>query len=163
MRHLAKLFLGAIALAILSGVIGLRAQDTSVRAPIYDAQGRMELPRDYRSWVYLTSGIDMSYSDTPVSPGMSAFDNVFVNREAYESFQRTGRWPDKTVLILEGRSAEQAGSINKSGRFQTGIVRVEAHVKDAARFNGGWAFFAFQGQAPAPIIPKTANCYSCHQ
>jgi len=73
-----------------------------------------------------------------------------VNREAYEAFQKTGRWPDKTVLVLEGRSAEQAGSINKSGRFQTGIVRVEVHVKDAARFNGGWAFFAFQGQAPAP-------------
>jgi hypothetical protein len=39
----------------------------------------------------------------------------------------------------------------------------EAHVKDTARFPGGWAFFAFSSMAPAPQIPTTAECYSCHQ
>ncbi|MGH9413227.1 MAG: cytochrome P460 family protein [Terriglobales bacterium] len=34
-------------------------------------------------------------------------------------------------------------------------------VKDAAR--GGWAFYQFDGAAPAKMVPKGANCYSCHR
>ena len=41
-------------------------------------------------------------------------------------------------------------------------MRTEVHLKDAARFEGGWAFFAFSDETPAAMIPKTANCYSCH-
>jgi hypothetical protein len=37
----------------------------------------------------------------------------------------------------------------------------EAHVKDGAR--GGWAFFGFDGDKPAQMIPTSASCYSCHQ
>ena len=47
------------------------------------------------------------------------FDNVFVNPEAYKTFVETGTWPDKTMLVLEGRDAhESKGSINKAGNFQ---------------------------------------------
>ena len=65
---------------------------------------------NYREWIYLTSGIDMSY--TPMSAGMqdhSMFDNVFVNPEAYRSFLATGTWPDKTVMVLEVREALSQG------------------------------------------------------
>ena len=40
---------------------------------------------------------------------------------------------------------------------------MEVHVKDTARFPGGWAFFSFDdGAAPAKPIPVTEACYSCH-
>ncbi len=61
----------------------------------------------------------MSY--TPKPAGMedhSMFDNVFVNPEAYRSFQETGTWPDKTVMVLEAREAGSKGSINQQGIFR---------------------------------------------
>ena len=82
--------------------------------PTYTAEGRLLFPANYREWIYLTSGIDMSYSP---NAGMdhSMFDNVFVNPDAYKSFLQTGTWPDKTMLVLEVRTAGTKASINKSG------------------------------------------------
>jgi Cytochrome P460 len=89
---------------------------------------------------------------------------VFVSREAYRVFQATGRWPDKTVLVLEVRAAESRGSINQGGHYQSELAGMEIHVKDEKRFPGGWAFFEFEeGDAPARMVPRTARCYSCHE
>jgi hypothetical protein len=118
----------------------------------------------YREWVFLSSGVDMSYSDGAAMADAQEFDNVFAPPAAYAAFKRTGVWPDQTMLVLENRMAKSKGSINRQGLFQTGeVMGLEAHVKDTARFKGGWAFFAMQGDAPAKQIPYTAECYSCHQ
>jgi hypothetical protein len=129
--------------------------------PVYTADGRLNFPAAYRTWVFLSSGLDMSYSPFAV-PGSHSFTNVFVNPGAWLEFQKTGTWPDKAMLVLEVRHGEQNGSINKNGQFQTDIVQTEVHLKDAAR--GGWAFYGFRDQAaPAATIARTAECYSCHQ
>jgi hypothetical protein len=147
---------------VLCVVPGAEAQPASPASPAYTADGRLEFPKTYRTWVYLSSGLDMSY--LPSTAGrMSTFGNVFVNPVSHESFLKTGTWPDKTVLVLEIRRAEENGSINKSGRFQSDSLRTEIHVKDTARFGGGWAFFAYSDETPAQMIPRSANCYSCHQ
>ncbi len=39
---------------------------------------------------------------------------------------------------------------------------LEVHVKDAARFEGGWAFFQFDGKGNGKLMPQTEDCYSCH-
>ena len=153
--------LGAIGLMTLGAAATSSAQAPT--APTYTADGKLEFPKTYRTWVYLTSGMDMSYVEGPQNTGASMFDNVFVNPEAWASFQKTGTWPDKTVLVLEVRAGQQNGSINKRGRFQTDRVGAEIHVKDAARFKGGWAFFAFDGEKPGQLLPTSAACYSCHQ
>ncbi len=58
---------------------------------------------------------------------------------------------------------ERKGSINKSGNFQGAhVVGLEVHVKDRARFADQWAFFEFENDAPAKVIPRSAECYSCH-
>ena len=91
------------------------------------------------------------------------FTNVFVNPEAYRAFMKTGTWPDKTMLVLEGRRADTTAVINKSGQYQGSVVTgVEAHVKDEKRFPGKWAFFAFDNQESGKMIPTTSACYSCH-
>lgn len=141
--------------------VSLRAQPVTATAPAYTADGRLEFPKTYRKWVYLSSGLDMSYLPDSFR-AMSTFGNVFVNPEAYDAFVASGTWPDKTVLVLEVRRAEQNASINRGGRSQGEHVRTEVHLKDAARFEGGWAFFAFANEMPATMIPRTANCYSCH-
>ena len=134
----------------------------SAYAPSYTKEGDLVPPLQYREWIYLTTGLDMSY--TPKSdPSMSMFDNVFVNPEAYRSFLATGTWPDKTVMVLESRGASSKGSINKSGHFQSGgLMGLEIHVKDEARFPGKWAFFDVASESKATLFPKTATCYSCH-
>ena len=142
------------------------AMAASSAAPAYTSAGDLLPPTNYRQWVYLTSGIDMSYS--PKSEGMedhSTFDNLFVNPEAYRSFLETGTWPDKTVMVLEAREARSKGSINKQGHFQAGAAMgLEVHVKDEARFPGKWAFFSFDSpEKNGTLIPQGAPCYSCHQ
>ncbi len=133
-------------------------------APHYDPAGRLIMPVNYREWVFLSSGVDMSYSAAPAMQGAHMFDNVFVPRAAYDFFLRTGVWPDKTVLVLENRGAASKGSINRLGLFQTGeVMGLEAHVKDTARFDGGWAFFSFDDARPAARIATTAACYACHR
>ena len=95
---------------------------------------------------------------------MHMLDNVFVDPGAYKVFLQTGTWPDRTILIKENRMAESAGTLSKSGRFQTGVMNLEIHLKDETRFPGKWAFFvSSDGKAPAVLMPQSANCYSCHQ
>lgn len=135
----------------------------SANSPVYTPEGNLRFPTQYREWVYLTSGVDMSYSPN-MDMGHSMFDNVFVNPEAYKSFLQTGTWPDKTMLVLEARMAGTKGSINKTGHFQTGeIIGREVHVKDEARFPGKWAFFNAEDGVTGKLLPREMDCYSCHE
>ncbi len=77
--------------------------------------------------------------------------------------QKAGTWPDKTVLVLEGRRAQGKGSINQQGNYQGPVMAIEVHVKDEARFPGQWGFFGFgDGGKTAKMIPTSTDCYSCH-
>jgi cytochrome P460 len=134
------------------------------QTPSYTTDGQLVFPAKYREWIYLTSGVDMSYSPNAMAMGHSMFDNVFVNPDAYRSFLETGTWPDKTMLVLEVRVAGTNASINKGGHFQTNdLMGREVHVKDDARFPGKWAFFGFDESDTAKMVPKEAACYSCHE
>ncbi len=129
----------------------------------YTAAGELIVPADYRDWVFLTSGVNMNYSDAPTGMGHEMVDNVFVDPKAWQAFKATGRWPDGTVMVKEGRVGTSKGSINKSGIFQTeDRFDLEVHVKDSKRFKGGWAFFVNTNDKPAKPLPHDAACYSCH-
>jgi hypothetical protein len=161
--------LGLISAAAIIAALGLAAvsrAEAPAGSPRFTADGKMEFPKDYRTWVYLTTGMDMSYSEgASGNPDNHIFDSVFVNREAYDAFQKTGHWPDKTVMVLEVRRGATKGSINKRGQFQTDRLGAEVHVKDEARFKstGGWAFFGFNNETPAPITLPGAGCITCHE
>src|SRR5260370_40744682 len=79
-------------------------QENSPNSPVYTSDGNLKFPIQYREWVYVTSGIDMSYSAN-ASIDRSMFDNVFVNAEAYKAFVRTVNWPDTTRLYPAVRNA----------------------------------------------------------
>jgi hypothetical protein len=130
--------------------------------PTYTKEGDLVPPLQYREWVYLTSGLDMSYTAKSDSD-KSTFDNLFVNPEAYQAFLASGTWPDKTVMVLESRAAQSKGSINQTGHYQSGAVMgLEVHIKDESRFPGKWAFFDVANETRATLIPQQATCYSCH-
>ena len=129
-------------------------------APAYTTDGSLVAPTNYREWIFLTSGIDMSYFSTK-DPDHHMFDNVFVNPTSYRAFLATGTWPDGTTFMLENRGAANPISINKRGRTQTTeVMGNEIHVKD----HGKWLFYdQAAGAGTAKVFAPTANCYSCHE
>jgi hypothetical protein len=132
--------------------------------PEFNKDGKLVRPKNYREWIYLSSGLGMTYSDpgTAQNPNPN-FDNVFVEPSAYRQFVETGRWPDKTIFVLEIRKSVSKGSINQGGRFQSEIAAVEASVKDVKRFDDGWGYFGFNGSAAtASEFGAAAGCNACH-
>ena len=122
MSRISRITLAALCLltAVVAIPVAFRtpipAMAATTTTPTYDKDGKMLPPTNYREWIYLTSGIDMSYAAQPAGappPAHSTFDNVFVNPESYRAFLATGTWPDKTIMVLEARGAENPISINK--------------------------------------------------
>jgi hypothetical protein len=133
-------------------------------APAYTPDGLLLRPANYREWIFLSSGLDMSYSPLATNPGTSTFNNVFADPESYRAFQQTGHWPDGTTLVLELRAAGHAEPPLRHGQYQTpGIIGMEVHVRDTARFKTGWAFFSFDAAGPGQKIADGAGCETCHQ
>jgi hypothetical protein len=157
------LFASAILMACLS--FWLRGEaPVSPDGPRFTADNRLFRPANYREWIWLSSGLGMSYrphaEEAVENP---PFDNVFVTPGAYRSFLEKGTWPDKTMFVLEARSSVAKGSINQRGHFQSAFLGMEAEVKDERRFPGKWAFFDFShSEDSAKPIPFSAACYSCH-
>ncbi len=132
-------------------------------APQFGPDKRLQLPANYREWVWLSSGLGMNYGPIGANEENPSFDNVFVSPASYRAFLETGTWPEGTMFILENRASASKGSINKSGHYQGDLVAIEAEVKDSKRFPGKWAFFGFGASGTnAAQIPTTASCYGCH-
>ena len=170
-----KKFAVGIALAAFASVAYLSAQApaqsgaSATDGARFGADGKLQRPADYRGeWVYLSSGLGMTYGPTQPGAGEARFfDNVFVNRQSYKQFMATGRWPDKTMFVLEIRGSEQKASINNGGATQgTTVLGLEAAVKDT-RFPDGWGYFDFGGgeslRAETTALPQTERCYGCHK
>jgi len=136
---------------------GFFQRDGSLR---FNNQGEMLFPEHYREWVWLSSGLGMSYTADTENKNPN-FDNVFVSPPAYASFLTNGVWPNGSVFVLEIRASHNQGSINKTGHYQGDLEDIEVHVKKG---DGSWAFYGFgDGTKPARQIPKSADCYSCHE
>lgn len=150
----------AVAAVALLPIHEVPAAQVASDAPQYSPDGRLVLPQNYREWIYLSSGLGMEYS-AEGKPG-SEFTNVFVKPSAYRAFLSTGRWPDRTMFVLEARDSATRGSINHGGHYQSGLRSLAASVKDVNRFPTKWAYFSFnQGARQAHANPP-AHCFQCH-
>ena len=136
--------------------------------PSYTAEGQLKYPSGYPEWVFLGTGLDMSYS-SEATPDHSMFNSVFVNPGAYKVFKTSGHWPDGTVMVLENRGATGASSINKRGKTESSeVMGMEIHVKDSTHAKGdGWAFYGFaeptDRKSSGKLIARGASCYTCHE
>lgn len=166
--------LGAAAAAACAASLAVtaRAQSEPGDGPRYRNGDELVRPDDYREWMFLSSGLGMTYEAEMVEEAGSGarpmrFQNVFVNRSAYAGFRETGEWPDGSVFILEIRQAVSEASINVAGSFQSELLVLEAEVKDS-RFEDGWAFYNFgrAGAMPDSVAPlageEVARCIECH-
>jgi hypothetical protein len=167
---LAFLILTAIAVFGLapSRPAGTLAQAGTVPAvtPQYDKDGALIRPKDFYAWVFVGSSIGLSYSkdSDPYGPGM--FHNVYTQPEAYREFLKTGKFPEKTIFIIDLHDSKQEVSIAKHGYTEGESMGMDVSVKDHSHFPEGWAYFNFDLEngklaEKAKAHAKEA-CFACH-
>ena len=152
--------------------------------PRYTADGKLEPPEGYHSWVFVGADLSPQYradleDSTPrerererhEDPRPGAFHNIYINREAYDEYVKTRKFPDPTVLVMEVfRAADKdAKGVLARGRFEAERIGLEAAVKDTKRPGGGkdWAYYDFNVREKSkPVRAATAfaddKCYTCH-
>ena len=159
----------ALAYVVVAATALLQGQQPS-DGPRYQNGNHLMRPADYREWPFLGAGLGLTYDAEPGPGGQNRpqnFSNVFVNPSSYRHFMQTGTWKDGTVFILEFRASGTGTAPNTTGRFQTGLMALEAEVKDS-KFPNGWAYFEFgRGAAMRDVAEplsgqREAGCIECH-
>lgn len=157
MRHL-TLF------AFLLVPAALLAQSSGMPAPQFNAAGRLIRPEGHREWMFVGSNLGMAYSDA-AKPRVT-YHNIYLQREAYQQYVKTGRFPDKTMMVMELMKPGSNASINKQGSFQDSAIGIEVALKDESRFAEKWAYFNFIGEGDKPLADagamKKDQCWKCH-
>jgi Cytochrome P460 len=160
------------------------ADDRSGRqtaAPQYDPEGRLKLPEGFETWVFVGSNIGLEYREnlaatTPrekkrrAAATIGDFHNVYINPEAYKHYRDTGKFPEKTVLIMDVYEAKdkEPRDIVKGGFFPGARRSIEVAVKNSNRPDKSktdWAYYAFEHpDRPEPAKAfKDDECYACHK
>jgi hypothetical protein len=150
----------ALCLLLCLGASQGQTPSSDSQKPRY-TEGKLIRPDDYREWIFLSSGLGMNYNPAP--GGHEMFTNVFVPQWAYRQFVASGKWPDKTIFVVEDRGSESKGSINKTGHFQADLMGIGVEVKDETRFPDKWAYFNFRADTKTAEANPKAACWQCHE
>ncbi|MGJ0395462.1 MAG: cytochrome P460 family protein [Methylocystis sp.] len=143
--------------------------------PVFDAQGKLVQPKNFRDWYFIGAPI----TPNGLNNGKANFPeihNVYVQRSALSAYRATGKWPEGTMMVKElqlvGGTAEfpDGSHFEPSGRgyFPGAVNGLDVAVKDSKRFpnSKNWGYFNFNHSAP-PYLPATAEkpvseCAGCH-
>jgi hypothetical protein len=132
--------------------------------PQYDSSGALLQPKNFEHWTFVGSNMGMSY-DSGEQKGPGEFHNIYTQSEAFDAYQATSKFPEKTMFLLLVYEPAQKVSINKAGYFEGQYTGLAVSVKDPARFKDGWAYFSFgEGgnfSATATALPSSM-CFTCH-
>jgi hypothetical protein len=162
-RPAAQVLIRTAAVSLLSALL-LPAE--TMPAPKYRGES-LARPEGYRTWMFVGASYGMGYTEGGEKKESPAtFHNIYIQREAFEAYRRSGKFPDKTMLVMEVIRPGTNASINKRGMFQDQFAGVEVALKDESRFPDKWAYFNFigpGGQALAEAKPfARERCWSCH-
>ena len=153
-----KIILLSLAVTALGVLIGAGSSDDP--KPQYSKDGHLLAPGDFREWIFLSSGLGMNYNAQ--AGGHVMFTNVFVPQWAYHEFLKSGKWPDRTMFVVEERGAESKGSINKVGHFQVEAMGYGMEVKDSSRPDT-WAYYNFDMDSKQAKANPKGGCWQCHE
>ena len=138
--------------------------DAQQPQPKYNEAGRLLRPEGYREWMFIGANLGMGYSENPAV--RSSYHNIYMQREAYKHYVKTGEFPEKTMLIMEVITPGTNESINKHGSFEDKPIGIEVALKDSSKFPDKWAYFNFIGEQGKPLADAGAfrkdQCWSCH-
>ena len=159
----------ALAPLVVCGAMAVWAADSppeGMTVPHYDQQGRLLRPEGYKTWVHVGVNLGLGYQENtqePTKPGQ--FMNVYMQPEAYRYYERTGRFPEKTMLALVQYKPENMGSIARSGLMSGQHVGLSFAVKDSEHVDESWAYYGFatrNGFLDATDARPKEACYNCH-
>lgn len=150
------------------------------REPQYDDKGALKTPTGFERWVFVGSNIGLKYKrsqpgaahreqDRQKAAKVGDFHNVYIRPESYEAYLKTGKFPEKTVLVMdvyEARERDDKGIVS-GGLFPGKQLRIEVAVKNSKRPDGSstdWAYYEFDPMttATAKAFPDR-SCYDCHR
>lgn len=133
----------------------------------FNASGELVKPTGYRKWTYVGTPLTPNDMNDGKAP-FPEFHNVYMNPDAYNQFEKTGEFPDGTVLVKELVSVGDKEASSGNGYFMGEFVGLEVSVKDKTRFMdepGNWAYFSFGHKYPLKRLAKAqpaASCNDCH-
>jgi hypothetical protein len=173
---------GATALCFTLAASAPHAQSQVADEPRYAPSGDLMLPNGFETWVFVGSNLGLSYtpdaaaaaSAPPPRAPRQQFHNVFINKNAYDYFLANGRFPDRTILVMQVFEAadKEPKGVLASGMFNGHRVGLEVALKNASRPDGKttpWAYYNFTDPsdrskvlASAAAFPDEA-CANCHQ
>src|SRR4051812_14271566 len=172
---------GVTVLCFALAVLGSSAWSQGSEEPRYAPGGELLLPSGFDTWVFVGSNLGLSYtpdaaaaaSAPPRAPSQQ-FHNVSINKAAYDYFSANGRFPEKTVLVMqvfEAADKEPRGVLT-SGVFNGRRLGLEVAVKNTSRPDGKttpWAYYNFTDPSDRSKVLASATafpderCANCHQ
>ncbi len=167
-----------VAAAIVAGAAMFHSRPVAAQGKqsgaVFTPDGKMKLPSGYREWVFIGAPL----TPNALNKGKASFPefhNVYVEKSNFDAYQKTGKFPEGTVLVKElvlvvkptfpdGSREEPSGR----GYFEGEFNGMDVSVKDSKRFAGtnGWGYFTFGHHAlpyeqTAAESPKS-ECAWCH-
>src|SRR5215470_18025739 len=155
-----------LAMLVLFLPLVLCSEESKMPVPTYTDKGRLTRPEGYREWMFVGANLGMGYNEgQPANPRLN-YHNIYIQREAFKVYEKTGKFPDKTMLVMEVLAKGEKESINRQGSFEDKKIGIEVALKDETRFPDKWAYFNFIGEGGKPMADSGAfrkeQCWNCH-
>ena len=134
----------------------------------FDPDGALIQPEGYRQWIYVGTPLtpnDMNGGKAP----FPEFHNVYIEPGSYAVYQKTGKFPDGTMLVKELVSVGSKSAPSGEGYFMGEFIGLEVTYKDSKRYPkepGNWVYFSYGHSYPLKkkaMAQPTATCNACHQ
>jgi hypothetical protein len=150
------------------------AAQTLHSSAVFASDGKLKLPEGYRRWVFVGAPLTPNGLNDGKA-GFPEFHHVYVEARNLDAYQKTGAFPEGTVIVKEltlvlkpvfpdGSRKEPSGRGFFNGEFNG----IDVTVKDRKRFpnTNGWGFFTF-GHHALPYAATAAEsskaeCAGCH-
>jgi hypothetical protein len=176
-RYVALIVLGigVVAAGWLDLDVKYVAAQNSTPTAVFDSQGRLKMPTDYREWVFVGAPLTPNGLNNG-SANFPEYHDVYIQKKNVDAYLKNGVFPEGTVIIKEltrvlNPSFPDGSTTEPSGRgfFNGEFNGIDCTVKDSKKFaaTNGWGFFTF-GHHPEPYDGYAAEapatqCASCHQ
>lgn len=164
-----------LAATALSGAVSAGDKVRNIGAATYNAKGELIRPEGFREWVFIGAPLTPNGLNGGQA-GFPEFHHVYVNPDAFAVYERTGEFPDGTViakeLVLLKPGKHKDGSYDApSGRgfFADRFNGMDVMVKNSKRYKktNGWGFFNFGHHKPpyakAAAAAPVESCAGCHE
>ncbi|MFP6596533.1 MAG: cytochrome P460 family protein, partial [Candidatus Hydrogenedentota bacterium] len=112
MRYLISAVAAVLIVAMVAGTVATlgpvsagKSDLADMVTPKYDDKGQLRLPTDFRKWVFVGSSLGLSYFGEEKEIGEQIFHHIYMQPQAYDTYVETGKFPEKTMLVMENYSA----------------------------------------------------------